>query len=80
MHAAYADSGVVPVAPNGCTLLLDEAALYVRRPNAMPFVLDAEPLDTALEFALGAPASADRAARARDGLRISRSSTRRIAN
>lgn len=54
--AAYADSAVVPVVPNGCTLLLDEQALYVRRADAMPFVLDAEPLATALEIALGPPA------------------------
>ena len=54
-QAAYADSAVVPVAPGGCTLLLDENALYIRRSDAMPFVLDAEPLDTALDIALGPP-------------------------
>jgi general secretion pathway protein L len=52
-QGAYADSAVIPLAPNGCTLLLDESALYVRRADAMPFVLDAEPLGTALEIALG---------------------------
>jgi general secretion pathway protein L len=56
LSAAYADSSVVPAAPNTCTLLLDESALYVRRANAMPYVLDAEPLATALDFALGAAA------------------------
>ncbi len=61
-QAAYADSAVVPVAPNGCTLLLDETALYVRRANAMPFVLDAEPLATALDIALGAAVRRRRAA------------------
>jgi general secretion pathway protein L len=55
-QAAYADSAVVPTMPTGCTLLLDESALYVRRANAMPFVLDAEPLATALDIALGQPA------------------------
>jgi len=54
-QAAYADSAVVPVVPHGCTLLLDESALYVRRADAMPFVLDAEPLVTALDVALGPP-------------------------
>ena len=57
--AAYADSAVVPEVPNACTLLLDESALYVRRPNAMPYVLDAEPLETALEFALGGASAQD---------------------
>ncbi len=56
-QAAYADSAVVPVTGNGCTLLLDDNALYVRRANSTPFVLDAEPLDTALDFALGATAT-----------------------
>jgi general secretion pathway protein L len=55
-QAAYADSAVVPAMPTGCTLLLDESALYVRRADAMPFVLDAEPLATALDIALGTPA------------------------
>jgi general secretion pathway protein L len=60
-QAAYADSAVVPVTGNGCTLLLDDNVLYVRRADSMPFVLDAEPLDTALDFALGATAGdADR--------------------
>jgi general secretion pathway protein L len=54
-QAAYADSAVVPVTGSGCTLLLDDSALYVRRSDSMPFVLDAEPLDTALDFALGVP-------------------------
>lgn len=55
-QAAYADSAVVPTMATGCTLLLDESALYVRRADAMPFVLDAEPLATALDIALGTPA------------------------
>ena len=76
-RAAYADSAVVPVAPNGCTLLLDESALYVRRAKAMPYVLDAEPLSTALDLALGAASAAEHA-RTRDVLRRRPRNTRRI--
>jgi general secretion pathway protein L len=50
--AAYADTLAVPVAPNGCTLLLDDLALYVRRADGIPYVLDAQPLGTALQLAL----------------------------
>jgi len=58
-QAAYADSAVVPLVPNACTLLLDEQALYVRRPDGVPFVLDAEPLEAALDFALSSAANDD---------------------
>lgn len=51
--AAFADTQAVPVAPNGCTLLLDEQMLYVRRASDTPFALDAQPLDVALDLALG---------------------------
>jgi general secretion pathway protein L len=40
--------------PGGCTLLLEESLLYVRRPNGLPYVVDAEPLAGALEIALAA--------------------------
>lgn len=50
--AAYADSCALPTAATGCTLLLDESLLYVRRANGLPYVLDAVPLPAALEFAL----------------------------
>jgi general secretion pathway protein L len=52
--AAYADSLAVPAAGAGLTLLLDDGALYVRRPEGLPYVLDAEPLGGALELVLGA--------------------------
>ena len=80
VHAAYADSSVVPLTPNGCTLLLDDAALYVRRANSMPFVLDAEPFDTALEFALGTPAETRTSLSSTSPYSSRRSSTRRTAN
>jgi general secretion pathway protein L len=53
--AAYSDAAAVPDSPGGCTLLLDEAFLYVRRADALPFVLDAAPLDWALDSVLPAP-------------------------
>jgi type II secretion system protein L len=62
-QAAYADSAVVPVLPGSCTLLLDENALYVRRSNATPFVLDAEPLATALDIAVAPTHDDDDASR-----------------
>jgi general secretion pathway protein L len=62
-QAAYADSAVVPVLPGSCTLLLDENALYVRRSNATPFVLDAEPLATALDIAVAPTHDNDDASR-----------------
>jgi len=54
LAAAYADSLAVPAAGAGLTLLLDDGALYVRRADGLPYVLDAEPLDGALELVLGA--------------------------
>jgi general secretion pathway protein L len=56
LTAAYADSLAVPAAGAGLTLLLDDGALYVRRADSLPYVLDAEPLDGALELVLGAGA------------------------
>jgi general secretion pathway protein L len=55
--AAYADTAAVPAAGSGCTLLLDGSQLYVRRPDSLPYLLDAEPLDAALELALPGPAA-----------------------
>jgi general secretion pathway protein L len=52
--AAYADAAAVPVGASGCTLLLDEASLFVHRANGLPYVLDAEPLQDALDLVLGA--------------------------
>jgi len=56
--AAYADSAAVPVSPNGCTLLLDDATLFVRRSNSVPYALDSNPLAAALDLALGEPSEA----------------------
>lgn len=52
--AAYADSTAVPAAATGCTLLLEETLLYVRRADSLPYVLDATDVPVALELALGA--------------------------
>jgi general secretion pathway protein L len=52
-QAAYSESSLVPSAPNACVLLLDGEALHVQRPDAVAYALDAQPLDTALELALG---------------------------
>ena len=57
LSAAYADTAAVPVAGAGCTLLLDGTQLYVRRPDSLPYLLDAEPLGAALELALPGPAA-----------------------
>lgn len=51
--AAYADATTVPVSPGACTMLLDEGMLFVRRANAVPYALDANPLGAALDLALG---------------------------
>jgi general secretion pathway protein L len=51
--AAYADATAVPVSPGACTMLLDEGMLFVRRANAVPYALDANPLEAALDLALG---------------------------
>jgi general secretion pathway protein L len=56
--AMYSDASVVPPMAGGCTLLLDESVLYVRRPDGLPCVIDAEPLAGALEIALETPEAA----------------------
>ena len=53
--AAYADSAAVPAGATGCTLLLDESLLYVRRADALPYVLDATDVAAALDLALDSP-------------------------
>jgi general secretion pathway protein L len=55
--AAFADSLAIPAAGGGLTLLLDDGVLYVRRPDAQPYVLEAEPLASALELVLGTGAA-----------------------
>jgi general secretion pathway protein L len=57
LSTAYADTAAVPTAGAGCTLLLDGNQLYVRRPDSLPYLLDAEPLGAALELALPGPAT-----------------------
>jgi len=51
-HAAYAESSLVPSAPNATVLVLDEGTLHVRRPGHVAFALDALELSSALELAL----------------------------
>jgi len=51
--ASFADSTLIPVVPHGCSLLLDDDVLYVRRADGIPYALDAEPLEDVLELALG---------------------------
>jgi general secretion pathway protein L len=58
--ACFADTTLVPLAPNGSTLLLDEGSLLVRRAEAMPFALEVEPLAAALELALADVEPGDR--------------------
>ncbi len=51
--ASFADSTLIPVAPHGCSLMLDDDVLYVRRADGIPYALDAEPLQDVLDLALG---------------------------
>jgi general secretion pathway protein L len=50
--AIYAETAALPVTPNGVTLLIDEARVYVRRENTLGAVLEVEPLIEALQLAL----------------------------
>jgi general secretion pathway protein L len=52
--AAYSDAAALPAAAHACTLLLDEDVLFVRRPDSVPYALDAEPVGTALDLTFGA--------------------------
>ena len=52
-EAAYAESSLIPSAPNAVVLVLDEATLHVKRPGSVAYALDAHPLTTAFEIALG---------------------------
>jgi len=53
--AAYAESSLIPAAPNALVLALDEGSLFVSRPQEATYALDAEPLPLALDLALGEP-------------------------
>ncbi len=46
------DAALVPSTPNGCTLLLDDATLYVSRPDEPAFALEVQPLREAFDLAL----------------------------
>jgi general secretion pathway protein L len=50
--AAYAESSLIPAAPNATVLVLDEDTLHVKRPGAVAYALDALTLATSLELAL----------------------------
>lgn len=56
LHAdgIYAETSVLPATPNGVTLLVDGARVYVRRETTPGAVLDVEPLIEALQLALAA--------------------------
>lgn len=54
--AAYAESSLIPAAPNTVVLVLDDATLHVQRPGSVAYALDAHPLPTAFDIALGAVA------------------------
>lgn len=53
-EAIYAETSALPVTPNGVTLMIDGARVYVRRENSPGAVLDVEPLIEALQLALAA--------------------------
>lgn len=50
--AMYAETAALPVTPNGVTLVIDAARVYVRRENTPGAVLEVEPLIEALQLAL----------------------------
>lgn len=54
--AVHAESSLIPSAPNATVLVLDEASLFVSRPQEATYALDAEPLPLALELAVSSPA------------------------
>ncbi len=51
--AAYAESSLIPSAPNALVLVLDEGTLHVSRPDRSAYALDAESLQVAFDLALG---------------------------
>ena len=50
--AVYAETAVMPEAPSGVTLLIENKTIYVRRPGVPPAALDVEPLIEGLQLAL----------------------------
>ena len=50
--AIHAETAVLPATPNGVTLMVDHARVYVRRAETLGAVLDVQPLIEALQLAL----------------------------
>jgi general secretion pathway protein L len=50
--AIYGESAMVPLTPNGVTVLIDGSRVYVRREGTPPTALDVQPLIEALQLAL----------------------------
>ena len=57
VDAVYAESSLLPATAGGATLILDHELLYVRRSGVPSFALDAQPLEDALQLALGVEGS-----------------------
>ena len=51
--AAYAESSLIPSAPNALVLVLDEGTLHVSRPDQSAYALDAGSIQVAFDLALG---------------------------
>ncbi len=51
-NAIYGESSMLPVTPNGVTLLIDQSRVYVRREATPGAVLDVQPLIEALQLGL----------------------------
>ena len=51
-EAIYAETVALPVTPNGVTLLVDDARVFVRRESGSGAVLDVQPLIEAVQLAL----------------------------
>ncbi len=58
--ALFADTSALPANPGQSVLLIERDQLYVRHPGSLPLVLDAQPLEEALEIADLFPADAPR--------------------
>lgn len=52
VDAMYAETAALPVTPNGVTLVVDAARVYVRREQTQGAVLEVDPLIEALQLAL----------------------------
>jgi general secretion pathway protein L len=54
VESIYPDTSALPVTPNGVTLLIEGARIYVKRETAPAAVLEVQPLIEALQLALAA--------------------------